>query len=158
MSKQEELIRSFKTTHWLITKFAEGLTHKESITLPPFKANSFNWVLGHILVGRDRVLALLGQKTVLEAGEAKLYETGSEPVSASTAVTLERLLDALSESQTSLGEGLVAASQQAMNKLYGEEQEQTVGSRIAGEHWHETYHVGQLEILRQVSGEREAFP
>ena len=89
-------------------------------------------MLGHILVGRDRALALLSQKTVLEAREVRLYETGSEPVSEQTAVTLERLLDALNDSQTSLVEGLMAASQEALNTLYGEEQEKTVGSRIAG--------------------------
>ena len=158
MSKQEELIHSFKTTHWLITRFAEGLTQKDSVALPPFKANSFNWVLGHILVSRDRALVLVGEKTVLEAEEAGLYETGSEPVGANNAIALERLLDALNDSQTSLVEGLKAVSQEALNTPYGEERDQTVGSRIAGLHWHETYHVGQLEILRQISGEREAFP
>ncbi len=52
----------------------------------------------------------------------------------------------------------MTVSQEALNMPYGEDREQTVGSRIAYLHWHETYHVGQLEILRQVSGEREAFP
>lgn len=158
MSKQEELIQSYKRTHWLISKFAQGLTQKESVTLPSFKANSFNWVLGHILASRDRALILVGENAVLETEEASLYKTGSEPVNAKTAVTLERLLDALSELQTSLVEGLMTVSQEALNMPYGEDREQTVGSRIAYLHWHETYHVGQLEILRQVSGEREAFP
>jgi hypothetical protein len=104
------------------------------------------------------VLALLGQKTVLEAREAALYETGSEVVSMQTAIPLVRLLDALNDSQTSLVEGLSTASQEALLAFNGEEPGQTIGSRIAWEHWHETYHVGQLEILRQVSSEREAFP
>jgi hypothetical protein len=36
--------------------------------------------------------------------------------------------------------------------MYNEERQQTVGDRIAGLHWHETYHTGQLDILRQLAG------
>jgi hypothetical protein len=42
--------------------------------------------------------------------------------------------------------------------IYNEDKGQTVADRISGLHWHETYHVGQLEILRQVSGEKKPFP
>jgi len=158
MSKQEELIRSFSATYWLIGKFAEGLDHEDSIATLPFKANSFNWVLGHILVSRDGALTLLDKESALGADKTKLYETGSELVTVETAVPLERLLEALEKSQTNLTEGLQAVSAETLAAIYDEERDQTIADRLAGLHWHETYHVGQLEILRQINGERNAFP
>lgn len=158
MNEVTSLIQSFETTHWLIGKFASGLTNEDSLAQPPFRANCFNWVLGHILVSRDRVLRLLNQTPVLEESESMLYETGSDPVNGETAIPLDRLLRALELSQNSITIGLAAIDPQHLEQIYNEERNQSIGDRIAGLHWHETYHVGQLEILRQVNGEREAFP
>ena len=55
-------------------------------------------------------------------------------------------------------EGLASAAPEKLAKIYDKERNQTIGDRIAGLHWHETYNVGQLEIFRQVSRERKAFP
>lgn len=158
MDRRKELAESYETTTWLIGKFAEGMTHEESVVQPPFRANTFNWVLGHILIARDRALPLLGQKRVLDEAETNLYETGSEPVTAETALRLARLLEALDQSQTRLTVGLESVDAGALEVIHSEDKGQTVGDRIAGLHWHETYHVGQLEILRQVSGEKPSFP
>ncbi len=158
MNLQQELIESFGTTSWLVSKFGADLSHQDSIAAPPFRANCFNWVLGHILVGRDRALSLLEKDAVLNAEESVLYETGSEILDPQTAVPLDRLLRAINESQERLVAGLTSASAEDLAAAYDEERKQTVGDRLKGLHWHETYHVGQLEILRQVNGEHEAFP
>ena len=158
MSEGKRLTESFQTTYWLIGKFAAGLTLEDSIAQPPFKANTFNWVLGHILVSRDRALSLLDQAPLLDPAETNLYETGSIPVNVETAVSLSRLLQILDASQTALVGGLQAVSSEALAEQNDDARKQSSGDRLAGLHWHETYHVGQLEILRQVSGEREAFP
>ncbi len=158
MTVQERLIHSFDTTRWLIDKFADGMSHEESLAVPSFRANSFNWVLGHILVSRDRVLDLLGQPAVLSAEGKELYDTGSEPVDAEKAISLSRLLSGVDASQTAIGIGLQEISDGDLLAIYDKERDQSVLERIEGLHWHETYHVGQLEILRQVSAERPAFP
>jgi hypothetical protein len=158
MSNQMRFVESFQTTYWLIGRFAAGMTHEDSVTQPPFKANTFNWVLGHILVSRNRVLGLLNQAPVFEDPGSDSYESGSEPSSSENAVTLDRLLQVLDISQTAIVEGLESATTDLLGKIADEKRAQTVSDQIAGLHWHETYHVGQLEILRQVSGEREAFP
>ena len=158
MSEGTRLAESFQTTYWLIGRFAAGLTFEDSIAQPPFKANTFNWVLGHILVSRDRALSLLDQTLVLDPTETSLYETGSIPVNGETAVSLDRLLQILDASQKALVGGLEELSSEALAELHDDQRKQSIGDRLAGLHWHETYHVGQLEILRQVSGERESFP
>ena len=158
MSEGKRLAESFQTTYWLIGKFSAGLTLEDSVAQPPFKANTFNWVLGHILVSRDRALSLLDQAPILDPTETSLYETGSIPVNVETAVSLDRLLQILDTSQKALVEGLEAVTPETLANIFDDKKKQSVGDRLAGLHWHETYHVGQLEILRQVSGEREAFP
>ncbi len=158
MNIQKELVDSFGTNSWLVSKFGEGLSHEVSTTTPQFRANSFNWVLGHIVVSRDRAIMLLGGEPILIAEETALYETGSDSLNPETAVALDRLLKAVVESQECLAGGLMAASDEEMTAIYDEERQQTIGDRLKGLHWHETYHVGQLEILRQVGGERDPFP
>ncbi len=158
MSEGKRLTESFQTTYWLIGRFAEGLTFEDSIAQPPFKANTFNWVLGHILVSRDGALSLLDQAPLLNPAEISLYETGSIPVNVETAVSLKRLLQILDASQTALVGALEVVSSEALAEIFDDQKKQSVGDMLSGLHWHETYHVGQLEILRQVSGEREAFP
>ncbi len=158
MNEAKRVAESFQTTYWLIGKFAEGLSFEDSAAQPPFKANTFNWVLGHILVSRDRALSLLDQLPVLSITETTLYETGSDPVGVETAVSLERLLQMLDISQAALVEALEAAKTEALAEIVDDQRKQSVSDKLAGLHWHETYHVGQLEILRQVSGDRESFP
>ncbi|NHZ72498.1 MAG: hypothetical protein GWP17_05390, partial [Aquificales bacterium] len=41
-------------------------------------------------------------------------------------------------------------------EIYDEERGTAVGDRIASLHWHETYHTGQLEILRQLAGKNDS--
>lgn len=158
MSEKEALINGFAVTSRLVEKFASDMTHEESIATPSFKANSFNWVLGHILVGRDRVLNLLDRPAILTSQERVLYKTGSDTLSPERAVSIERLMKALRDSQALIKDELQLATEKTLNGLYDQARQQTVADRISGLHWHETYHVGQLEILRQVSRERDSFP
>jgi uncharacterized damage-inducible protein DinB len=152
MTNPNELAQSFETTHRLIHRFADGLTHEQSVLQLPFQANCFNWVLGHIVVHRDKVLKALDEPPTLNGAEAALYETGSEPITNSaTAVPLSRLMDALDEAQTRITAALHEASPDMLGAIYNQERQQTVGERIAGLHWHETYHLGQLEILRELA-------
>jgi uncharacterized damage-inducible protein DinB len=153
MANPEKLIQSFKLTHWLIHKQAEGLTHADSVLQLPFRGNCFNWVLGHIINSRNEALTLLGETPTLSEAEAALYERGAEPVTGEEqAVRLERLLQALDEALSRLTTALQQVSPDRMAAIYNAERQQTVGDRIAGLHWHETYHTGQLEILRQLAG------
>ncbi len=90
--------------------------------------------------------------------ETSIYEWGTAPVSLETAVSRESLLQMLDLSETRLAEALEVVTTEAPAEIVGDLEEQFIGNKSAGLHWHETYHVGQLEILRQVSGERKAFP
>ena len=149
----QKLIQSFGITTWLIQAQAEGLSHEQMLLQPPFRGNCFNWVLGHILINRDKVLLLLGEEPLFTQAEAARYKRGSDPVVGSeTAVHSQRLLEAVKTSQSKIEAGLATASAEAMAVIVDVEQNLTVLDRLEGLHWHETYHTGQLELLRQLAG------
>jgi uncharacterized damage-inducible protein DinB len=152
------LVRQYERTHWIIVKQTEGLTHADSLLQLPFRGNCLNWTLGHILVYRDRSLEMLGQGPVLSADGVEIYRRGSEPLTvAGAAIPLERLLAALDETQGALVTGLKKLTPDALEAKPQEDGERRVGEMLAFWQWHETYHVGQLEILRQLAGKDDAI-
>ena len=155
----ETLIQSFDLTRRIIHMQTEGLTNADSLLQPPFRGNCLNWVLGHILVGRNQVLGLLDAPQVWgEADEAR-YRSGSEPVTAEEqALSLEQLLADLDRSQeriTAALESVLPASLAA--PVESSESERSRGQEVAFLHWHETYHTGLLELLRQLAGKNDAI-
>lgn len=155
---RDKLVKSFETNRRLVQKLADGLSNADSLAVPDIKTNNFNWVLGHILVSRNRVLSHLNRPEILSPEYEALYDTGSALVTAETALPLEELLAAMDKSQMEISQGLQELEDEDLLTFYNKEREQTILDRIKGLHWHETYHLGQLEILRQVSAERESFP
>jgi hypothetical protein len=104
------------------------------------------------------VLEHLDKPKLLSTENEALYDTGSELVTEKNAVPLEQLLKLLDITQAEISLALRQVDDNLLEALYDEERGQTRFDRIEGLHWHETYHLGQLEILRQVSSERESFP
>jgi hypothetical protein len=155
----ETLVQSYRITRRIIKLQTDGLTHEDSLLQPPFRGNCMNWVLGHIIAGRDTALELLGQSPLWMEEETSRYRTGSEPLTSSErALPLERLLGDLDRSQQ--------CTESALQRISAEElaqvaefrgSEQTLGQALAGLHWHETYHTGQLELLRQLAGKNDAI-
>jgi hypothetical protein len=155
----ETLIRSFGLTHRVIHMQTQGLTNADSLIQPPFRGNCLNWVLGHILVGRNQVLELLGEPQIWGEAEAARYRSGSDPVTAEEqAVSFEQLLADLDRSQARIAAALESVSPAFLSEPEeSSESEQCRGQAVAFLHWHETYHTGQLELLRQLAGKNDAI-
>lgn len=153
----EFISQSYASNQWLIQRLTEGLNHADSLVQPPFKANCLNWILGHILSGRNEALNYLGADPFWSEEEAAHYVTGSEPITSDDqALPFERLLEDLDRSQEliegSLAEIPVEALDEVVETRFGP---RPVGEHVAGLHWHETYHLGQLELLRELAGPPE---
>jgi hypothetical protein len=147
------LSQSYGSTHWLINKLVDGLSNDDSLVQPPFEANCLNWVLGHILAGRNEALSYLKAEPIWDEAETARYKTGSPPITqADQALPLERLLSDFEESQKRIVAALENASPEdlatVVDTRFGE---RPMGQHIDGLHWHETYHTGQLEILRALA-------
>jgi hypothetical protein len=137
----------------------DGLTHADSLLQLPFRGNCLNWVLGHILANRNRVVNLLGATPFWSEPEVSRYARGSEPiVSGGQALPLDRLLHNLDQSQELVEAALAQITPQDMaTPVEGDQKSRTLGELLVGLHWHETYHVGQLEILRQLAGKDDVI-
>lgn len=148
----QKLTQDFARTTWIINKQAEGLTHEQSLLQPPFRANCFNWVVGHLVDNRNRVLATLGKESVLP--EAARYARGSDEMDAAgeTAVSFPLLLQAINNAQTAVAAALAERTSDDLDQWLDAEKRTSLGDRLTFLHWHETYHVGQLELLRQLTG------
>jgi hypothetical protein len=151
----ELLAQQFALTHRVIHMQTAGLSHDDSLLQLPFRGNCLNWVLGHIVATRDRALTLLNEQPVWGESEGALYQTGSAPItSGERALSLEKIMSDLDCSQERLMSGLRRASAQHMSVAMGDE---TVGELLAGLHFHESYHTGQTELLRQLAGKNDAI-
>jgi DNA-binding SARP family transcriptional activator len=74
-----------------------------------------------------------------------------------TAVPFPTLLQHLNDSQEKLIAYFQQATQEDLAVETDSENWPTLLSRVSFFHWHETYHVGQLEILRQLAGTDDAI-
>ena len=153
------LSQSFKLTHSIIHMQTKGLSHADSLLQLPFRGNCLNWVLGHIVVGRNTVLELLSEPPVWDKGETARYESGSEEITREAqALPLDKLLHDLDQTQqqiTAALERITAKDLASVVPFRGGQR--PVGQAVAGQHWHETYHTGQLELLRQLAGTDDAL-
>ncbi len=152
MIPPEQLAQTFKSNHWLACRHLEGLSHADSLLQPDFQANGLNWVLGHIVNARSEALKFLGKPALWHEAEGSLYRTGSAPLDPVQALLLEGLMAAFDEAQADLEQALAEVSMEFLQRVV----ETRFGDRprwqhLAGLGWHETYHVGQLELLRQMA-------
>jgi hypothetical protein len=143
------IIRYFKLNHQVLQMQVKGLTHEDTLLTPPFRANCLNWVLGHIVVYRDRALALLGEKPIWDENQAAAYNRESEPLQASDALPLAQILADLEETQERLAVALAELTADDLERVVDD---RTLAQRLTFAYWHEAYHTGQTELLRQLAG------
>jgi hypothetical protein len=155
MYNPEVLAQPFKRNLWVLNRQVEGLTHADSLHQPEPRGNCLNYLLGHLMIGRDKVLDMLGKEKLLCEDEKTRYDSDVEPITGDGegVINFERLLDMMSEST-----GLI---EEALKKHTPEDMEQevevgqntaTLGYWIEFFGWHDTYHIGQTEYLRQLAG------
>lgn len=153
----ETLIQKFQLTTYIIHRQTEGITNEESVIQPPVRGNCMNWILGHILDERNYVLKLLGKELFFDEATRDLYRRESAPVTGlSDGLPFDQLMVKLDRSQELIEAGLKSITSERLAEMdtAGTRNDQ-VGALIAYIHWHETYHTGQFELLRQLAGKND---
>ena len=152
MLSGKELAEDFDRNVRVIKAQADGLNHADSLLQTPYNINCLNWVVGHIVVGRDLVLGRLGLVPLLEEAEADCYRRESDPITedGTGVVPLERLMELLEEGQRQIGEALKVLSDEDLSREVDDGR--TLHESLRFAHFHDTYHTGQTELLRQVAG------
>ena len=150
------LIDLYRNNHNILHAQLKDITQAESLLQLPFRGNCLNWVTGHILAAREQCLGLLGLPGVMSAEEKKRYGHGSEPLveaNAATAMDLADLLSRLDETLPRLVEGLEGLSAEDLEREVAIWRGPLpLREAIGFVQWHEFYHTGQLELLRQLAG------
>jgi len=160
----ERLVSTLNLNHWLIEKHLEGLSHEQTMIQAPYNINRMNWVLGHIAEHRDWMLRYLGEETLMSDDEVQMYRRGSESLQDdSEAIQVETLLGYLRQAK----DNIIAILENAEEEFLAEvpqtaiclenHRTQTRLQRVQGLVWHETYHIGQVDLLRQVAGMNDAI-
>jgi len=152
MLSGKELAEDFDRNVRIIRAQTDGLSHRDSLLQTPYNINCLNWVVGHIVVGRDLVLGRLGRIRLLEEAEADRYRRESDPVTEDGlgVVPLERLMEILEEGQQQMGEALEGLSEKDLSGQLDDGR--SLGESLRFTYFHDTYHTGQTDLLRQVAG------
>jgi hypothetical protein len=148
--RAKSIKQDYDVNTWLIQRITEGLSHEESVLQLPFPTNCLNWILGHIIARRNTGLELVGAQSIWGEEILARYRSGSEPIrDIKTARRLEDLMEDLAESQRRIVEALDGASEAALERSAETDRgAKPVWQHLQGLHWHETFHIGQLEVLK----------
>jgi uncharacterized damage-inducible protein DinB len=152
----QNLADAFSRNLEIIQMQTAGLTNHESLIQLPFRANCLNWVVGHILTNRYAICELLGGKIPRPEIKLDRYERESDPIQGpgEGVFVLSELLTHLEASQQCLEETLSKETEESLQRpgpKWGNSQ-QSVSFWLLFYYFHDCYHVGQTEILRQAAG------
>lgn len=135
----------------------EGISDEESRRRPPHGGNSINWVVGHIVSYRQLTLELLGEEPVWPRERREAYGRGSSgDVPGDQVLPLARLMEDLQATTAAIVRRLEALSDDAL-EAPGPNPKQTLGQRLAFLSFHESYHAGQIGLLRRLAGKPGAI-
>jgi uncharacterized damage-inducible protein DinB len=150
------LADAFKRNIWILQRQTEDMSHEESLIQLPFRGNCMNWLLGHILTNRNNVFKLLGHEGLAHEEVASRYQRDSEPIESEGpgVVPLSELRSSLEQAQDEL-EGILAVIKpeelERQVAFFGN-RSMSIAEWLLFFYFHDTYHTGQTEILRQASG------
>ena len=148
--KAQSVIQDYEFHTMLIHRFVGDITHEESVLQLPYKHNCMNWILGHIVTNRSHVLETVGTEHAWQEDVRALYHQDTPPVTPeSPSVQFETLVTYLDESVELLKAALENVSEEWLEETHSNYRgDKTRYVHVTSFHWHESFHLGQLEILK----------
>lgn len=151
----EQLSTAFAMNEYFLNANLEGVTEDQALSEPAGDANDINWIVGHVTYWRSEMLKLIGTPTEGEENGWERYDgrNGRER-GPGDPTPLADLAGAFG----SLGASLRIALEENPDRLEVElEDGETVAARLGKLQVHESYHVGQLGVLRRALGKPGAI-
>lgn len=145
------LAKLYEINYGALFRNLEGITHEESFIAPEPAGNCLNWVLGHIVATRNRLLPLVGEAPIWPRELAFLY-SGREGAGwlRETASHLDSIKTDLARSQQQLLSALDNMTDQAL--AAPSHDGRPLAQVIGFFQFHESYHGGQIALLRRIIG------
>lgn len=158
---QKTLVEQFRFCEYVMKKVLGGISHEESLLSPEPDVNCINWVIGHVVYTRNRVIGLVGKESLYPDNKFERYKQSSKPISPEEKIIqLDESIYAFEKIHTEFMDDLMGLSDDALDKMApssaGGNDEDTVGSRLAIIACHEAYHIGQIGLLRRLAGKAGA--
>jgi uncharacterized damage-inducible protein DinB len=160
MTFNEIIIRQLQGAHGAALRNLDGVSHEDSVVRPASGANDANWVIGHMIAVRNRFLPALGESPVWDEARNRSYVTPSTGDTAAR-VPFDEMRAALALSHERLIAGIARLDDAALAQKAPfsprNNPEETVQSLLLGMVVHESYHAGQIGILRREMGKDGAI-
>lgn len=148
----ESLITMYQYNIRILEKQLSSLTEEQGLTI--VGGYNINWLLGHIVSGRQRVLERAGLAHIWTPEQRSHYINGSTPQEKEGpgVQRLETLLETLKHSQTLIEDGLRRMTPEQFAAETEFPQDRNVAGRFLYLQFHEAFHVGQIVVIAQALG------
>lgn len=142
-------VQTFRQNTSVLEKSFSDLEREEWLRRPAEQSNPVLWIVGHVIWGRSRVLAMVGEEWT--RAWLPLFARGATLGVNEQYPTPEELMPAWHDVTAHLTAALDAVPAEALAAPVGEKSpsyDGTVGGMITFLAFHESYHVGQVAYLR----------
>jgi hypothetical protein len=158
MITKDDFAKLLTVEHGLLIKQVDGLSHADSLLQPQPGGNCLNWVMGHLVGNLADILTVLGGESPAGIPNLDRFGFGSEPICGEEADLIE--LPVLRDAYSLLTEAIIYRLTQMTEADFDDEIEFWQGPSRRGYvaffyFFHHTYHIGQLEQLRNMAGKTE---
>ncbi|MCH9032386.1 MAG: DinB family protein [candidate division Zixibacteria bacterium] len=153
----QDLKRLFSNSHSALNAVAKDMSNSDSLASPDGGGNCASWILGHLVNTRNKQIGLLGKDPLYPVEKFARYEQGTDPLSDSDSglpfdellTAFDKLHDAWNAAFDEMSDDQLSAK--APFSPFGHSDE-TIGSLLGTLSFHESYHVGQIGMLRKICG------
>lgn len=151
-------LKAFDRNVKIVTAQADGIDHADSLRRTEFNVNCFNWVVGHIVASRHQLFEIIDGSQRWDHTPFERYVRESEPITGDGpgVVRLPDLLAALVDTQARMTEALAAAGPEYLDEeITADGRSASRTARLFFAYFHDTYHTGQTDVVRQLSGKSD---
>jgi len=139
-----------------VKMIAEGFEPADWERLPSESGgNTAHWILGHLVTARHSILRRLGAEEPAAEWEA-LFDMNAKPDSTEGYPSIAELLGEMEGTSAELVERISGLAPAKAAEDYAEhafpDGGKSLAEGLAFMHFHESYHVGQLGLLRRIAG------
>lgn len=158
MIRIEDFAKMLEGEHEIMRQQTADLNQADSLLQPQPGGNCLNWVMGHLVVNLFEILEILEGELPEDLPDLTRYRIGSEPIQGEGdgVLSLQELIESYTELNNAvlnrLGGMSEADFEQEVDFWQGKKQRGYVAFFYF---FHHTYHLGQLEYLRNLAGKTE---